>query len=103
LPIWEAQWAHPEQYSNPYLLRNIAREGNLAMSAREWMGKAEFWYPGSAWIPRFPALPDSPGRAGKAGVQVEPGHQKTAEKAVWTCAQAAIFVQAVRDYFENKQ
>jgi predicted nucleotidyltransferase len=27
LPIWETQWAHPETYSNPYLLRNIAREG----------------------------------------------------------------------------
>jgi predicted nucleotidyltransferase len=27
LPVWEVEWAHPEQYSNPYLLRNIAREG----------------------------------------------------------------------------
>ena len=27
LPIWETQWAHPEQYSNPRLLENIAREG----------------------------------------------------------------------------
>ena len=27
LPIWEDEWAHPENYSNPALLRNIAREG----------------------------------------------------------------------------
>lgn len=27
LPIWEQEWAHPEQYSNPRLLHNIAREG----------------------------------------------------------------------------
>jgi hypothetical protein len=27
LPIWEREWAHPEQYSNPRLLENIAREG----------------------------------------------------------------------------
>lgn len=27
LPIWEDEWAHPEQYSNPRLLENIAREG----------------------------------------------------------------------------
>lgn len=27
LPIWEDQWAHPEQYSNPELLKNIALEG----------------------------------------------------------------------------
>ncbi len=27
LPIWEDEWAHPETYSNPALLRNIAREG----------------------------------------------------------------------------
>lgn len=27
LPIWEEEWAHPEQYSNPRLLHNIAREG----------------------------------------------------------------------------
>ena len=27
LPIWEAEWAHPESYSNPYLLANIKREG----------------------------------------------------------------------------
>lgn len=26
LPIWEDEWAHPENYSNPALLRNIARE-----------------------------------------------------------------------------
>lgn len=27
LPIWEAEWAHPESYSNPHLLYNIDREG----------------------------------------------------------------------------
>ena len=27
LPIWDDEWAHPEQYSNPRLLENIAREG----------------------------------------------------------------------------
>lgn len=27
LPIWEDEWAHPERYSNPRLLENIAREG----------------------------------------------------------------------------
>jgi predicted nucleotidyltransferase len=27
LPIWEPEWAHPERYSNPRLLHNIAREG----------------------------------------------------------------------------
>jgi predicted nucleotidyltransferase len=27
LPIWEEQWEHPESYSNPRLLHNIAREG----------------------------------------------------------------------------
>ena len=27
LPIWEAEWAHPDAYSNPRLLRNIEREG----------------------------------------------------------------------------
>lgn len=27
LPIWEHEWAHPEEYSNPRLLQNIAREG----------------------------------------------------------------------------
>lgn len=27
LPIWEAEWAHPEHYSNPRLLHNIAVEG----------------------------------------------------------------------------
>ena len=25
LPVWEAEWAHPENFSNPYLLKNIAR------------------------------------------------------------------------------
>ncbi len=27
LPIWQDQWEHPEQFSNPGLLRNIQREG----------------------------------------------------------------------------
>lgn len=27
LPIWEHEWAYPEEYSNPRLLENIAREG----------------------------------------------------------------------------
>jgi predicted nucleotidyltransferase len=27
LPVWEEEWAHPELYSNPHLLQNIAREG----------------------------------------------------------------------------
>ena len=27
LAIWEEEWAHPETYSNPRLLHNIAREG----------------------------------------------------------------------------
>jgi predicted nucleotidyltransferase len=27
LPVWEEEWAHPELYSNPRLLQNIAREG----------------------------------------------------------------------------
>lgn len=27
MPIWEIEWAHPERYSNPRLLRNIDREG----------------------------------------------------------------------------
>lgn len=27
LPIWMDEWEHPETYSNPALLRNIAREG----------------------------------------------------------------------------
>lgn len=27
LPIWEDEWEHPEEYSNPHLLHNIEREG----------------------------------------------------------------------------
>ncbi|WP_018952657.1 nucleotidyltransferase domain-containing protein [Thioalkalivibrio sulfidiphilus] len=27
LPVWLDEWEHPEQYSNPDLLRNIDREG----------------------------------------------------------------------------
>lgn len=26
-PVWEGEWAHPERYSNPHFLRNIALEG----------------------------------------------------------------------------
>lgn len=26
-PVWLDEWAHPESYSNPELLRSIAREG----------------------------------------------------------------------------
>ena len=27
LPVWEDEWNHPERYSNPALLANIARDG----------------------------------------------------------------------------
>jgi antitoxin ChpS len=27
LPIWEEEWNHPDEYSNPRLLVNIGREG----------------------------------------------------------------------------
>ena len=27
LPVWEAEWANPENYSNPHLLHNIGRDG----------------------------------------------------------------------------
>jgi len=27
LPVWQSEWEHPEHYSNPHLLNNIAREG----------------------------------------------------------------------------
>jgi len=27
LPIWDDEWEHPENYSNPRLLENIKREG----------------------------------------------------------------------------
>ena len=27
LPIWIDEWEHPENYSNPHLLKNIAAEG----------------------------------------------------------------------------
>lgn len=27
LPVWDAEWEHPETYANPCLLRNIAAEG----------------------------------------------------------------------------
>lgn len=27
LPVWMEQWEHPERFSNPALLHNIAREG----------------------------------------------------------------------------
>lgn len=27
LPVWQSEWDHPERYSNPHLLKNIAQEG----------------------------------------------------------------------------
>jgi len=27
LPVWDGEWRHPETYSNPYLLQNIAKDG----------------------------------------------------------------------------
>ncbi len=27
LPVWEEEWEHPQRFSNPYLLINIARDG----------------------------------------------------------------------------
>ncbi len=27
LPIWQDEWQHPEQHSNPYLIKNIQQEG----------------------------------------------------------------------------
>ncbi len=27
LPIWQNEWQHPERFSNPYLIKNIQREG----------------------------------------------------------------------------
>ncbi len=27
LPVWEGEWAQPDDYSNPHLLRNISAEG----------------------------------------------------------------------------
>lgn len=27
LPVWEDEWLHPENYSNPRLLANIAKDG----------------------------------------------------------------------------
>ena len=27
LPVWENEWANPDEYRNPYLLRNIERDG----------------------------------------------------------------------------
>ncbi len=29
LPVWEEQWAHPETFSNPYLLQAIQEQGIL--------------------------------------------------------------------------
>ena len=28
LPVWESEWNQPENYSNPWLLKNIANEGS---------------------------------------------------------------------------
>jgi hypothetical protein len=27
LPVWQSEWEHSKRYSNPHLLKNIAREG----------------------------------------------------------------------------
>ena len=27
IPVWEDEWANPEEYRNPFLLRNIERDG----------------------------------------------------------------------------
>ena len=27
LPVWQSEWEHPENYSNPHLIKNIVREG----------------------------------------------------------------------------
>jgi antitoxin ChpS len=27
LPVWESEWAQPDEYPNPHLLRNIERDG----------------------------------------------------------------------------
>jgi antitoxin ChpS len=27
LPVWQSEWEHPQSYSNPHLLKNIAQEG----------------------------------------------------------------------------
>ena len=36
LPVWEAEWADPVNYSNPHLLHNIARDGiDLASHSNE--------------------------------------------------------------------
>ena len=32
-PIWESQWQHPEQYSHPAILGEIARDGLVIWSA----------------------------------------------------------------------
>jgi hypothetical protein len=29
LPVWEDEWAQPQSYRNPQLLRNIERDGVL--------------------------------------------------------------------------
>ena len=29
LPVWEDEWANPDAYRNPFLLRNIERDGVL--------------------------------------------------------------------------
>lgn len=31
LPIWQDEWEHPEQHSNPLLLANIIREGVVVL------------------------------------------------------------------------
>ncbi len=34
-PIWEAEWHQPDSYSNPQILKNIAREGIIIWQTRE--------------------------------------------------------------------
>ncbi|PPK49907.1 antitoxin ChpS [Marinobacter persicus] len=34
-PVWESEWAHPASYSNPDILRNIAREGIIIWSSSQ--------------------------------------------------------------------
>lgn len=38
LPVWLDEWERPENYSNPAVLRNIAREGRVTwpLHASPW-------------------------------------------------------------------
>jgi predicted nucleotidyltransferase len=37
LPVWEDEWAQPDSYRNPLLLRNIERDGVLLKLAKHTM------------------------------------------------------------------